>query len=97
MRQRVYQTIVICHQCGINVTLAMRVVFGTRDDQRTRQLLSCGRSSCFLCDIAKYPGLYLECVTKHYGPRSPPVTTTPGNDAVTGALTIHWKQRETER
>ena len=31
MRQRVYQTIVIS---DINVIMAMRVVFGTRDDQR---------------------------------------------------------------
>ena len=62
MRQRVYQTIVIS---GISVIMAMRVVFVTRVEQRRRQLLSCGRSSCFLCDIAKTSGLYLECETRH--------------------------------
>lgn len=31
MRQRVYQTLVIS---GISVIIAMRVVFGTRDEQR---------------------------------------------------------------
>ena len=33
MRQRVYQTIVIS---GISIIMAMRVVFGTRDEQRAR-------------------------------------------------------------
>lgn len=70
----------------------MRVEFDARDEQRARAALVMRQEFLLLaCDIAKTPGLYLEWETKHYGPRSAPVTITVDNDAVAEAITTLGK------
>jgi len=70
----------------------MRVEFDARDEQRARAALVMRQEFLLLaCDIAKTPGMYLEWETKHYGPRTSPVTITVDNDAVAEAITTLGK------